>query len=100
MHQNIPFPVIENRIYKTFQVSSDLFWGYRVQVDVTRFDSVAAIIDYIKSDMRRFLSSKNLQNLVEKLNATKFHIHHPFDTYSELLNHPDRNMIIYVCDHC
>jgi len=85
---------------RTFQVSSDLFWGYRITVDVGNFDCVTSIIEYIKNDLRTFLLSRNLQMLVEKLDACRFHIHSPFDCYNDLLTKTDDRTIVYVCDHC
>lgn len=85
---------------RTFQLSSDLFWGYRVNVDVGNFDCITSIIDYIKSDVRQFLLSRNLQMLVEKLDMCRFHIHSPYDEYYDLLQKTDERTVIYVCDHC
>lgn len=85
-----------NRI---FQVSSDLFWGYRVNVDISSFDSIISIIEYVRSDLRQFLLSKNLQMLVEKLDACHFHIHSPYNEYVQLVQADDQT-IIYICDHC
>lgn len=85
---------------RTFQLSSDLFWGYRVSVDVVNFDCLTSLIDYIKSDIRHFLLSKNLQMLVEKLDQCRFHIHSPYDEFHDLLERTDELTVIYVCDHC
>lgn len=85
---------------RTFQLSSDLFWGYRVSVDVGNFDCMTSLIEYIKSDIRHFLLSKNLQMLVEKLDQCRFHIHSPYDEFHELLSRTDERTVIYVCDHC
>lgn len=87
-------------IERTFQVSSDLFWGYSMKIDISKFSCMTSIIEYIKSDLRNFLLSKNLQLLIEKLDLCHFHIHSPYDNYNDLLNHTDTNTIIYVCDHC
>lgn len=85
---------------RTFQISSDLFWGYKMSIDISYFDNVKEIIDYVKSDIRTFLLSKNLQCLVEKLEASKFHIHQPYDVLQDLKNYTTNNDIIYICDHC
>lgn len=91
---------VSNTTLRIFQVSSDLFWGYRITIDVGKYDCVTSIIDFIKSDIRSFLLSKNLQMLVEKLDACRFHIHSPFDCYGDLLTRTDDRTVIYVCDHC
>ena len=85
---------------RTFQVSSELFWGYRVTVDILHFDDVKAIITYVKQDLKTFLLSRNLQGLINKLDNAKFHIHHPYSSYSELVTMTNDNDIIYICDHC
>lgn len=85
---------------RTFQISSDLFWGYRVEVDISHFDDIGHIIDYVRSDIRTFLLSRNLQCLVEKLDECHFHIHSPFDNYDELLRKTTVDTVVYVCDHC
>jgi hypothetical protein len=85
---------------RTFQISSDIFWGYRMSIDISHFDDIKSVIDYIKSDIRTFLLSRNLQCLVEKLDECKFHIHQPYDVFQDLLNYTTNSDIIYVCDHC
>lgn len=85
---------------RTFQLSSDLFWGYRVCVDVGSFDCMKNLIEYIKGDIKQFLLSKNLQMLIEKLDQCRFHIHSPYDEFHDLLNRTDERTVIYVCDHC
>ena len=85
---------------RTFQLSSELFWGYKLSLDISRFDSIKSLITYVVSDIRTFLLSRNLQLLVEKLDECKFHIHEPHDTFEELISHSTYNDIIYICDHC
>lgn len=85
---------------RNFQVSSELFWGYKISLEISRFDTIKSIIEYVKSDLRTFLLSRNLQCLVEKLDECKFHIHEPYDTFEELLHNSTYNDIIYICDHC
>lgn len=85
---------------RTFQISSDLFWGYRLIIDMSKFSDISTIIDYIKNDIRTFLLSRNLQCLVEKLDACKFHIHDPYSTYSDILKNTTSENVIYICDHC
>jgi hypothetical protein len=91
---------ITNTKIRTFQLSSDLFWGYRVCVDVGNFDCMTSLIEYIKGDIKQFLLSKNLQMLVEKLDQCRFHIHSPYDEFNDMLNRTDDRTVIYVCDHC
>jgi hypothetical protein len=86
-----------NRI---FQLSSDLFWGYRMTIDISHFDSIQSILNYVKSDIKTFLLSRNLVCLVEKLDQCKFHIHQPYDVFEDLINCTTTSDVIYICDHC
>lgn len=85
---------------RTFQISSEYFWGYRMSIDILLFDDVKAIIKYVKQDLKTFLLSRNLQGLADKVENAKFHIHHPYSSYNELVNMTNDNDIIYICDHC
>lgn len=85
---------------RTFQISSDLFWGYRMSIDISKFDDIKSIVSYVKSDIRTFLLSRNLQCLVEKLNECKFHIHQPYDVLQDLMNNTTTDNVVYICDHC
>ncbi len=85
---------------RVIQVSSELFWGFRVVVDIVHFDSVNAIIQYVQDDLRLHLQSRNLQALVEKLKNTNFHIHSPHSSYENLLKQTTEHSVIYICDHC
>lgn len=89
-----------NTNLRTFQVSSELFWGYRMVLDISHFDNVKSIIEYVKSDIRTFLLSRNLQLLVEKLDECKFHIHEPYETFEKVINNSTSKDVIYICDHC
>ena len=85
---------------RIFQVSSELFWGFRVCADLMHFDDVKAVVEYIKQELKLFLLSRNLQCLVTKLEQTKFHIHHPYNTYNDLLHKSEPDEVVYICDHC
>lgn len=83
-----------------FQVSSDVFWGYRVQLNPINFNDLPSIIAYIKNDMKTFFLSRNLQCLAEMVDKAKFHIHHPHDNYKSIIELTNTDETIYVCDHC
>ncbi len=86
---------------RVFQISSDIFWGYRVKVDLLHFDTLPSVIEYIKNDLSLFLKQKNLLMLIEKLEKRRFHIHNPdISTISDILAYTNNDTIIYVCDHC
>jgi hypothetical protein len=85
---------------RVFQVSSDTFWGFRLLIDISKFHSIGDIVNFIKNDLKTFLMSRNLIVLVEKLESRVFHVHHPYDTYQDLLKLTNEDDIIYICDHC
>jgi hypothetical protein len=89
-----------NHYERIFQVSSELFWGYRMLIDISKFDEIQSIINYVKCDIRTFLLSRNLISLVEKLESSRFHIHSPYDNYDDLLNRTNEKEVIFICDHC
>jgi hypothetical protein len=81
-------------------MSSLLFWGYRMVLDISHFDNVKSIIEYVKNDIRTFLLSRNLQLLVEKLDECQLHIHEPYETFEKLIKNSTSDDVIYICDHC
>lgn len=85
---------------RTFQISSDYFWGYRVHIDIADYDDINAILNYIKHDLKTFFLSKNLQSLANKVDRCRFHIHSPYNTYDDLIELTNDRDVIYVCDHC
>ncbi len=86
--------------FRTFQISSELFWGYRLRVDLSLYDSLDEIIHLVKLDLKRFLLGKNLQALAEKVDTMKLHMHEPFLTFQELADGTNPQDILYLCDHC
>lgn len=87
-------------LQRTFQFSSDLFWGYRVNVDLSQFNDIDGIITYCIDDIKKMLTTHNLQILLEKLNERTFHVHSHENNIQELIENTDSDTIIYVCDHC
>lgn len=86
--------------HRTFQISSELFWGYRLRVDISLYDSLSDIIQLIKLDLKRYLLDKNLKALAEKVDGMNLHMHEPFLSFSELLDGTSPSDILYLCDHC
>lgn len=86
--------------FRTFQISSDLFWGYQLNVDLSLCDSLANIVQLVKMDLKQFLLGKNLQALAEKVDGMKLHMHEPFASFHELLDVTSPSDILYLCDHC
>jgi hypothetical protein len=85
---------------RMFQVSSDLFWGYRVEVNLSHFENLKDAIAYVKNDLKTFLSSRNLQFLLEKVEEVRFHVHSPYYTINNILELTTPDTIVYICDHC
>jgi len=86
--------------YRIFQISSELFWGYRLKADISMYDSLNDIIQLIKLDLKRYLLEKNLKALAEKVDAMKLHMHEPFVSFAELAERTSPSDILYLCDHC
>lgn len=85
---------------RTFQISSDIFWGYQMTVDLGHFDNIEQIIRLIKMDLKGFLKSRNLLELYAKAEAMNLHLHSPFSTFDEMFEKSLEDDIIYLCDHC
>jgi len=69
------------------QVSDNIFWGFRVEVDENLFDDRDVVAKHVTNKLRKALQELNLLVLVERLKEKKFHIH-----YSE-------NNVTYLCCH-
>lgn len=85
---------------RTFQVSSDLFWGYKMVVDISTYETLDDICKYMQKQMKQFFVTHNLLALAEKVDSLKLHIHSPIQTMDDIFLHTTPDMIIYVCDHC
>lgn len=85
---------------RTFQISSDLFWGFSKNIDLATVTSLDEVIKIVKTDLKCFLKTRNLQALVEKVDDMKLHMHQPGYPFSQLLEQTSVNDILYLCDHC
>lgn len=83
-----------------FQISDDIFWGFRFSIEsqdlLTKNEPITYIINKIKMNLMDKLKELNLLELVEKLKKKNFHIH---DFKLEDLSKEDRD-IYYICCHC
>jgi hypothetical protein len=80
----------------TFQISDDLFWGFRVKVPICSCSvDEKYIINYVKDELCNFLQNNNLIELYIKAKEKKFHIHYPVN-----FNNLDYNDTYYICGHC
>ncbi len=83
---------------RIFQISHELFWGYRLQINLQTINSYDDAINLIREDLIRFFQSRNLELLVQKLNEINFHVHQPNRPF-ELWHETDINDIFYVCEN-
>lgn len=73
------------------QLSTDLFWGYRCQVNMSSFASSQELVEHVKQELIAFLLTGNLQILAEQ--AKQLKLHHCADWMSK-----DDSEIVYLCD--
>ena len=81
---------------KTFILSTELFWGWRSILDTSIYDNENKIITQILYELKEFLKSRNLQELVKKVDEMTLHFHN--DLYDVI--HNESNVLYYICDHC
>lgn len=81
---------------KTFVISDELLQGYTLVVDVLLFDSVKALMIYVKEKVKALFIINNLHILANKVDNMNFHIH-DCKFLTEIENNP--NSIIYICTH-
>ena len=70
---------------RIFQVSSELFWGYREIIDVNVYASTEEICTFIQKQLKAFFTLHNLLALAEKVDTLKLHIHAPFETIHDII---------------
>jgi hypothetical protein len=73
-------------------LSAELFWGFLREIEVNNFKNNEEIIEYMVSELKKFLLLENLQLLIEKLEKTKFHMHCQFIDLTD-------DILYYICDH-
>lgn len=78
--------------YRTFQISDDLFWGFKIKINIDLYQNSEDIVEEVKEKLKDFLSTHNLQVLKEKVDTKILH------TSSINQIHNSKNTdIIYVC---
>ena len=83
--------------YRTFEISDELFSGFRLKIDLDNIDCLDDIIAYFYQVLFNILTYYKLESLLAKLNRKSFHIHDYIMT-DILLS--DINHIFYICGHC
>lgn len=82
-------------MYRTVQISDELFWGFNKSVQLTDYTNFNDLIKYIIDELIIFLKDNNLLNLVDKAKTLKLH-NHNFKSYEQLYK-TDEETIIYLC---
>ena len=83
-----------NRI---FIASSELFSGFKVEINIQSIDTVDHIIKIFTDELKTVLKKYNFEILFESVNVKKFHVHS--HTLEQILI-SNKDEIIYICDHC
>ena len=83
---------------RTFIASSEIFSGFKVQIDIRRINTLQDIVDIFLRELTSILKIHNFEVLMEKLKyGNSWHIHtHTLEQI--LMLNP--NELIYVCNHC
>ena len=88
-----------NNIYnRTFVASSEIFSGFKMNIDIRMIDNLQDIVDIFLKELEKVLEINNFDVLIDKLKyGNKWHIHtHTLEQI--LMLNP--NELIYVCNHC
>ena len=82
---------------KTFIASSELYSGFRVNIDIRYVNTLDDIVKIFLDEMKLVLKQNNFEVLLEKVVDKEFHIHS--HTLEDILtSNPDN--VFYVCNHC
>ena len=82
---------------RTFIASSELYSGFRVNIDIRYVNTLDDIVKIFLDEMKLVLKQNNFEVLFEKIVDKEFHIH-SYTLEDVLTSNPDH--IFYVCNHC
>ena len=82
---------------RTFIASSELYSGFRVNIDIRYVNTLDDIVKIFLDEMKLVLKQNNFEVLLEKVVDKEFHIH-SYTLEDVLTSNPDH--IFYVCNHC
>ena len=82
---------------RTFIASSELYSGFRVNIDIRYINTLDDIVKIFLDEMKLVLKQNNFEVLLEKIVDKEFHIH-SYTLEDILTSNPDH--IFYVCNHC
>ena len=60
---------------RTFIASSELFSGFKVEINIQSIDTVDNIIKIFTDELKTVLKKYNFEILLESVNVGKFHVH-------------------------
>ena len=84
--------------YRNFQISATLFWGWQSCIDIDEYNTIEAIVNKVKIDLKKYLKNANLLELVTKVDEMKLHTH---EDLNKIFNNKEyENSLFYLCDHC
>ena len=88
-----------NNVYnRTFIASSEIFSGFKVQIDIRRINTLQDIVDIFLTELKKVLELNNFEVLLDKLKyGNSWHIH--THTLEQILI-GNSNSVYYVCNHC
>ena len=82
---------------RTFIASSELFSGFKMDINIQSIDTLDHIIKIFTDELKSILKKYNFEILLESVNIKKFHVHS--HTLEQILI-SNKDEIIYICDHC
>ena len=89
---------MNNPYKRTFVASSEIFSGFKVNIDIRRINQLDDIVDIFLRELKSILKVHNFEVLLDKLNyGNNWHIH--THTLEQILT-SNIDEIFYVCNHC
>ena len=85
-----------NNYKRTFVASSEIFSGYKVDIDIRRIETLEDIVEIFIRDLQSVLKKYNLEALLDKLNyGNEWHIHTHTFTHMQNMG----NLCAYIRIH-
>ena len=84
---------LQKYMQRICQFSSDIFGGYQVIINLNSCENTNDIVAFAIKTLKHTLEEYNFEMLVDKLKASKYHIH------SEFQHIKNSNDVIWICDH-
>ena len=83
---------------RKIELKSDVFEGYFVWVDISKYKDITRIADYVKLHLLNFLKTFNLKNLVNYANKMKLHFD-IFKSYDDIIKYSKENDSICLYEY-